>query len=71
MALLRASQMGVYPGGGFQEEDEEDPDVKRMKAPVRWVETTEASEMCHRNVNPKFMGMSRILGTINNNECNS
>lgn len=27
-----ASQMGVYPGGGFQEEDEEDPDVKRMKA---------------------------------------
>lgn len=27
-----ACQMGVYPGGGFQEEDEEDPDVKRMKA---------------------------------------
>lgn len=24
--------MGVYPGGAFQEEDEEDPDVKRMKA---------------------------------------
>lgn len=29
----RASQMGVYPGGAFQEE-EEDADVKRMK--VQW-----------------------------------
>jgi len=37
MAVLRASQMGVYPGGAFQEEDEEDPDVKRMKAPGSWV----------------------------------
>ena len=29
-AVPRASQMGVYPGGAFQEE-EEDADVKRMK----------------------------------------
>ena len=30
LAVPRASQMGVYPGGAFQEE-EEDADVKRMK----------------------------------------
>ena len=46
--------MGVYPGGAFQEEDEEDPDVKRMKARRRCLTHSQSSHIILRRQPPFF-----------------